>query len=381
MSTGYFPLQKAITKDLPRQHFLGMQRQLAGDIAQKAGYGANSDTSSPIFTTGALGSVIPLFVRKFPLWEMLRKIPANGISHTWAQQVNFTQTFDPNTIAETAFVNDDANAYVRQTTNIAIFAERRSASLKAALAGRAQGTDLFDLELEGGLITLARDVQNEILRYQDTIGDGLHTAAATKYTNPDGAYDAYGFNGLRFIANNQTPPENSIAVNVATPGWTDHRVLFGVRSVIDAMFDKGADATQMVIVCSSYAAEQLLQDEIAFVRYVPQGNSVEVLPSFTVKTVSTNQGAIPIMVIPAMGSGYNTYSQTIGGNAHNVEDMFILDTDKTVLPYLGNPEPSILRIPSGVNGQLVEMAIPYMMCGLACLAPSIGLGRVQLLKS
>ncbi len=380
MENQHFTHWKPVTKDLPRNHFLGMEQRLAGEISQKAGYGANSDTSSPIFTTGPLGSVIPLFVRKFPLWDLLRKVPSNGISHTWAQQVAFTETSDPNTIAETGFVNDDANAYVRQTTNIAIFAERRSASLKASLAGRAQGTDLFDLELQGGLTTLARDFQNETLRYQETLNDAAHTGA-NKYTNPDGAYDPNGFNGLRFILNNQTPPENSVAVNVSNPPWTDHRVLFGVRSVIDAMFDKGADATQMIIVCSSFAAEQLLQDEIAYVRYVPNNNGMLIAPNYNVKTVSTNQGQIPIMVVPAMGSGYNVYTQTIGGASHSVEDMFIIDTDKLVIPYLGNPEPSILRIPTGVNGQLVEMAIPYMMAGLAALSPSIGLGRVQLLRS
>jgi len=376
---------KPISKDLPRQHFLGMQNTLAGQIAQKAGYGANSDTSSPIFASGR-PEIVPLFVRKFPLFDLLRKVPSNGISHTWAQQTSFTQTTDPNTIAETGFVSDDANTYVRQTTNIAIFAERRSASLKSALAGRQQGTDLYDLELTGGLTTLARDVQNELLRYQESINDPAHNTAPAKYLSPDGAYDANGFNGLRFIANNQAPAENSVQVDVTPAGWTDHRVLMAVRSVVDAMFDKGSDASSMVIACSSYAAEKMLLDELSFVRYVGQGERMEISPSLNVRALSTNQGLIPILIIPAMGSSYNTYSQTFslaGGAsvAHNVEDVFVIDTEMNVIPYLGNPEPSILRIPTGVNGQLVEMAIPYALYGFASLGPSIGLGRVQLAKS
>jgi hypothetical protein len=382
----HYALYKPLTDELPRNHTLGVvgERKMAQMIAQKAGYGANSDTFSPLMAT-AVPEVIPMFIRAFPFFEALRKVPANGISHTWSQWTSFTQTQDPNTISETGFVNDDANTYVRKTTNIAIFAIRRSASLKANLAGMAQGLNLYDREVSGGILTMGRDVQMESLRYQETYADLAHgyngatPLTPTQWTaasqNPDGKYDPNGFNGLRYIAQNEAPPENTIQVDVSaagnpTGGWTDHRVLMGVRQVVDNLADKGGRAD--MLIATTTGATMLMRDHLSFVRIVITGGMSQLPGIPPVQMVSTNQGDLPLFVIP----GYHLGSYVSGGNTF--QDIFVLNSEDLEMPYLGNPEPSVLTIPMGVNGQLVQMAIVYCMYGLVSLAPSLNLGRVQL---
>jgi hypothetical protein len=372
-------------EDLPRGHYIyGAEKRLGEGISTKTGVIATSDTTSPLVVQGMEDTVIPLFVRNFPLWAIFRKVPANGLSHTWAQWNAFSNNTFPTTISETGFINDDSNSYNRRTTNIAVFATRRTLPLKASLAGAAAGgvsSDLMGRELNGGLLTLARDGQNEMLRFQTTYNDAAHggTGAsgaqiAAAYQNPDGWYDPNGFNGLRYIANNETPPENTILVDISGGAWTDQRVLKGVHNAVNYLWDKGGRAD--CIVTGSAGSTALFADQFSLVRYDKQANS-EIVPGFRVRTVDTDQGPLPVMLIP--GNSLGTYViNDGGGNPHLYQDLYILDSEQFEIPYLGNPEPSIIRIPTAVNGQLVEASVLYAMYGLAALAPSISLARVQI---
>ncbi len=371
MSDKHYPLWKPVTKDLPVHHFLGQERSIADKILQKSGTGASSDSTSPIVAQDLAPDIIPVFVRNWPFFDMVRKVPANGLSHTYLQQTSFSQTSDPNTIAETGTVNDDSNSYQRLTSNVAVFAIRRSVSMKAQFAGNAVGgpsADLYGKEVVGGMQTLARDVQNESLRFQTDVNN---LALSNPYIDPNGKYDANGFNGLRYIANVQTPPENSVQVDIRTP-WTDQRVLKAVRKAVNSIWDKGGKID--LIVCNTTGSEAMFEDELSLVRYVRSDNNLEIIPGLTVRAISTDQGLIPVLVVP--GQFLGQWSPNLGTNLY--QDILLLDTDLLEMPYLGSPVPSIIRIPTAVSGQLTEVAIPFCMYGLAALAPSIGLGRVSL---
>ncbi len=378
-------LYKEIEADLPRGHFIAGYKSKALDkIATKAGVIATSDTTSPLVVQGLADTITPLFVRQFPIWGVFRKVPANGMSHTWAQWNAYTQTSDPNTISETGFVADDANSYNQRTTNIAVFAQRRTLPIKASLAGAAAGglsADLMGREINGGLLTLARDGQNEILRYQATLNDAAHggagaTAAQTAaaYQNADGKFDPNGFNGLRYIANNETPPENTLLVDVSAGTWTDQRVLKAIHNVTNFLWDKGGSAD--LIITGSTGSTALFADQFSLIRYEKQANA-EIIPGFKVRTIDTDQGPLPVLVVPGMALG--TYAiNDAGGVPHLYQDVYVLNTNDFEIPYLGDPEPSLIRIPTAVNGQLVEATILFAMYGLAALAPSVSLARVQL---
>lgn len=331
-------------------------------FAQRAG---DSFSTAPITAARLSPEVMPVFVRDFPFYDLIEKVAANGISHTFLQWTAPSQSATPHTISETGTVTDDANTYLRKTTNIALFGERRGVTLKAKFAGFNAGgpsTDLMAREIEGGLLTIARDAQTEMLQYNEVY------SGSAGLTDPSGAYDANGLNGLRYIAQNFAPPENSEIVDVRTPGWTDQRVLTAVRSVVANIVDKGGRPD--LVVCSPVGSNYLFQDQMELVRYFNDAR-VEIRPGHSVRMVSTDSGDLPVLVVPGtMGVG----KWATGG--HTYVDMFIMQTETFEMPYLGAPEPTVIRIPIGTDGTLRELAIPYAMYGLACLAPQY-LGRVS----
>ncbi len=353
-------LWKPASASLPRDE--AFLRQMAGQIANRA---ADSNTTSPIVAQRLTPEVMKVFVDKFPLFDLIEKEPSNGLSHTYEQQTAFSQTPTPHTIPETGTVLDDANVYLRKTTNIMLVAERRGVSLKAQYAGKNAGApseDLMARELDGGLLTIARDTQTEMLTYQDS--DPTSTTA----TAPNGIFDANGINGLRYILQNQAPPENSVAVDIRTP-WTDQRVLTNVRNVVNAITDKGGMPD--LIVCSTRGSQAMFADQQAQVRYLQTPTVHQITPGLSVRAISTDAGELPVVVVPGNFIGTWNASTPI------YQDVFILQTDTLRIPYLGAPEPTVLRIPIGTDGSLRELVIPFAMYGFAALVPQY-LGRLSL---
>ena len=360
---GQYSLWKPAAATLPRND--GMIQEWASKFSTRAGSNATSDQSSPIIAERLSPEVIPVFVSNFPLYDLLEKVPSNGLSHTFLQQTAFSQTTAPHTIAETGTVDDDANTYLRKTTNIAQLALRRGVTLKAQYAGANAGgpsANLMERELKGGLLTLARDAQTEFLSYQDT------DTSSTTLTAANGKYDANGLNGLRYILNQYAPPENTATVDIRT-AWTDQRVLTAVRGITNAIVDKGGKPD--LIVCSTRGSQALFADQQQQVRYLMEPSRHEITPGLTVRAISTDHGELPVVIVP--GNFLGTW--TNGSNTF--QDVFILQTETLEIPYLGAPEPTVLRIPIGTDGSLRELAIPFVLLGLAALAPQY-LGRVSL---
>jgi hypothetical protein len=354
-------LWKPASADLPRDDNALMSLAVKAGLATRAG---NSETTSPIVATRLDPTVMKVFVDRFPLYDLLEKVPSNGLSHTFLQETAFSGSPTPHTIAETGNVTDDANVYLRKTTNIMLIAERRGISLKAQYAGANSGgasTDLMARELAGGLLTLARDAQNEMLTYQDA--DPTSTLASA----PNGIYDANGINGLRYILANQAPPENSVAVDIRTP-WTDQRILTAVRNVVNAITDKGG--LPDLLVCSAKFSQALFADQMQLTRYVMAPTMHQITPGLSVRAISTDAGEIPVVIIPGNFIG------SWGATTPIYQDAFILQTNALEIPYLGAPEPTVLRIPIGTDGSVRELAIPFVLLGLACLAPQYQ-GRVS----
>lgn len=346
-------LWKPASKDLPRNWGGGFFETNLQDLAQRAV--ADSGTTSPIVPQELSPEVIPIYVGEFPFYDMVAKVPSNGLSHTYQQQTAFSQNAEPALISETGAVSDDTNTYVRQTSNIGVFGVKRGVTVKASAAGAQSGgpaTDLMGRELKGGLQTIARDAQNVSLRYQD-MNNGANTA-----THADGKYNVHGFNGMRYVINQLAPAANTIKVDITAP-WTDQRVLKAVRKGVNQIWDTGGKID--LLIANTAGSEAMFEDQMDLVRYVKEDKQ-EIIPGLTVRAISTDQGVIPVLVVPgnAIGSWLST---------HTYQDIIGVWTETIEMPYLGNPTPSVLRIPIGVDGTLREVAIPFAMFGLACLAP------------
>lgn len=330
---------------------------------------ADSTSVSPIVAQRLEPSVMEVFVKEFPLYNLLEKVPSNGLSHTYLQQTAFSSTTTPHTLSETGTVTDDANVYLRKTTNIAQLAVRRGVTLKAMFAGMNAGapaSDLMAREIDGGLLTLMRDAQMEMLRFQESDGTSTTDTAA------NGKYDANGMNGLRYILNNLASPENNAIVDVRTTGWTDQRVLHAVRTQVNAIIDKGGKPD--LIVTTTRGSESMFLDQMQLTRIITPSRH-ELTPGFSVQAISTDVGELPVVVVPG-GTSAGGLGTWVDGSGFSYFDIFILQTDTLEIPYLGAPEATIIRIPIGTDGQLRELAIIYCLLGLAAKAPQY-LARVS----
>ena len=212
-------------------------------------------------------------------------------------------------------------------------------------------------------MTIARDAQLEFCSYQES--DPTSTTA----TAPNGIYDANGINGLRYIVQNFAPPENSIQIDIRTP-WTDQRVLMAVRQVTDNIWDKGGRVD--LAITSTRGMRALMQDQLALVRYIKEGEKMDLTPGLKVNAVQTDEGMLPVLPVPG-----NFIGQWTDANGATYVDIFIIWTETLELPYLGAPEPTVIKVPIGTDGQLRELVIPFMMIGFAAKAP-LYMGRVSL---
>lgn len=356
-----YTLWKPASKSLPRDD--AYLQQMGFQIAARA---ADTSSTSPITAQRLEPEVMPVFVRDFPFYDLIEKVQSNGVSHTFLQQTAFSQATDPHTMSETGTVQNDSNLYLRKTTNIAQIALQRGVTIKAGLAGQAAGgpsSNLMAREVEGGLLTIARDAQNEFLRYQESDNTSTTNTAA------NGKFDANGVNGLRYVANTMAPPENNTIVDIRT-SWSDQRVLVAVRQIVANIIDKGGRPD--LIVASTVGEEALFKDQMEFVRYIKEPARQQITPGLNVRAVSTAAGELPVVLVP--GNAVGTW---VDATPATYADIFILQTDTLEIPYLGAPEPTIIRIPIGVSGQLSELAIPFVLLGLAVKAPQY-LGRVSL---
>lgn len=76
---------------------------------------------------------------------------------------------------------------------------------------------------------------------------------------------------------------------------------------------------------------------------------------------------MPLMVVP--GDAIGTYSSTVfTGGTKTVADIYLMNLDQLVVPYLGSPMPQIIEIPPGVSGQLTRLYLIWFMGGLAPLS-------------
>ncbi len=288
-----------------------------------------------------------LFIREFPAWDMLPKIPANGLVHAYNQITSFG---DAQFMAELGTVTDDRSTYVRQTTNIAILATRRGISLKGAYAVRAGGAgyDPEQIEVQSGLRAIAHKMQKTIFQGNATDSGGTANTEA-------GAYDPNGFDGLRRILNTARAQDVDPGTNPDTTG--------NVRASIDAALmealNSGGRVDSIFIRPQEMSAFNRQQDQQ--VRYMSDIARASV--GVNVQQVNTVMGSLGFNVVA--GDSIGEYVK----GADTVADIYFLDRQNVAVPFLGSPGPTVLDIPVGVSGQLVRLYIIFGMWGFMVRAP------------
>ena len=283
------------------------------------------------------------FVQSFPWWERISKIPSNGLVHAFNRIDELpTATF----IGDLGLVPDSTSKYTRATTNIAIAAVRVGTGLKLQFAVQAGGMGFNPetLEIRNGITSIAKKMQGSLF-------SGNASVPGKTASDPEGLYDANGFDGLRVLVP---------AANIQALG-TDP-ILEALNKTDALMSVTGGSAS--VILMDGRDRVTLMNELQPAVRLaMPRAALAPGLPE--VEQVSLGvSGLVPIIPIP--GNELGAY--TVG--VDSVRDAYLVNEATVDVPWLGSEMPTVLDIPIGVAGQLTHLFILFMMGGFAMRVPT-----------
>lgn len=354
-------LQAGAGRGIPLQAF---QLNAIHQMAQLAGMSGDSGMLLKALDTSGGAALIrqdldpmlqTLFITQFPAWGRITKVPANGLVHAW-DQITAYGSSGSSFISELGTVVDKTGTYARQTTNIAVYGQRRGVSFKQQLAVAAGGMnwDSARLEIQNGLTQMAHDLQK-------TVFQGNATNSGGTASDELGLYDANAFTGLRYWFNNSVTSATA-AVNFS-PYLTSSPENFvtafnqGITNVADQV-----GIVPNVAYMRYSELGQLSNQQLSIQRTVDE---TEFVPGVQVPAVMTSAGKIPLLAIP--GDAIGTYAaSTFSGKT--VADIYLMNDQHLQIPYLGTPGPSVIEIPPGVSGQLSRLYIVWGMFGLAPLS-------------
>ncbi len=287
------------------------------------------------------------FVRRFPAFARIPKIPANGLTHTFQRQdarpaVSY--------IAETAAVPDAQSTYTRGQSNIAVLAVRVGTSMKQQLSVTAGGMpwNTEAQEIASGIESCAAQLQQTFLQGNATIPAGA--------ADDDGPYDALAFDGLRRtipVAN-----ERDIGADTILEGFNQADVL---------VVNNGGLTSAILIHASDNVT---FTNELQPFRRFTDSERVDVVPGLPRVAAVNLAGSGQVPVIPVPGADWATYvNNDVGGGATG-RDALLLDESVVAMPYLGSETPTVIELPLGVTGALTKLYILVSFFGLAVRVPT-----------
>ncbi len=282
------------------------------------------------------------FIRRFPAFARVDKVPANGLVHTF-QRVDSRPTASYQT--ETGTVGDSTGTYTRSTTNISVLAVRVGTSLKETLAVQAggMGWNAETMEIGFGIESIAATSQQTFLQGNATVPGGG--------ADNDGPYDANAFDGLR----RSVPSANIRALGTDT-------ILEALNQTDLLSADLGAQNTVIYISATDNVT---LSNELQPFRRFVDSERVDVVPGLpqTTGIALSSSGVVPLVSIP--GADWAAYT-----SGTSVRDAFVLDEAVISMPFLGSETPTVIELPMGVTGALTKLFILVWMGGLAVRIPN-----------
>lgn len=330
--------------------------------------GTNLSDGSALVRQDLDATIHALYIRSFPLWEFLKKVPSNGLVYAY----DVTTSPDPNmtatsntistVVTDLATVPFTTGVYARQTSNIAVFALGRGASFKEMAAVRAGGMAFspIDLELAGGATKIAYDLQTMIIQGNATFAGGTASSEA-------GAYNGAYFDGMRQIM-------GSVAgTNYANNGASQiDQASLNITESLQTGLAKSAQLGGMpkVAVMSMIAKQKLDIENQNNKRY----NDVEdVIPGLRANKIAWANGDITILAVPGFSFGsYNRSSDNV-----LVEDIYFFDPDQAVIPWLFSENLTTIELPDAVDFTLSSRYILMQMAGFALREPLFS-GKVRI---
>lgn len=318
-------------------------------------------------------TVLAIFLKRFPAWDIFEKEQSNGMLHTWNAQTVAGSSTDSQLSAATEIttVNDDTATYAQKNTaNIATLMTRRGNSLKEILAVQQSGMRYSPetLEIFGGTIMLQRLAQKYLLQGNFSVSSGA--GASTEL----GANSSASFDGLRIWTSGTAPfnsPVSAVAVNLDdTTGGGPFTITAGINYTCANIQNQGGEPG--LVIMSTVAKSRYMQEQEGKQR----SEASTIVPGLKIPTVATVAGDLPVVGVPGAANALGTYNRST--DSRLVEDVYILDLSTIVLRYIGSPDINIFEIPMGVDGQLTRRYILFMMFGLQIADNGAFQGKLRL---
>lgn len=287
------------------------------------------------------------FVRRFPAFARIGKVPANGLTHTY-QRVDSrpAATF----IAETATVPDSQSVYTRAQSNISVLALRVGTSIKQQLSVAAGGMpwNTEAQEIQFGIESVAATLQQTFLQ-------GNATAAAGG-VDDDGPYDALAFDGMRRLV--PTAQERDIGTDTILEGFNEADVL---------VVNNGGLISAILIHATD---NKTFNNELQPFRRFVDSERVDVVPGLPRVAAVNLSGSGQVPVIPVPGADWAAYANSDVGGGATGRDALLLDESVVAMPYLGSDTPTVIELPLAVTGTLTKLFILVAFFGNAVRVPN-----------
>ena len=331
----------------------GAGSRLAQDITPDVLRALDTGGAAALIRTDLEPFLYELYIREFPGYDRMQHEPANGLIHSYNQITSFGAA---KFMSELGTVTDDTSVYARKSTNIAIAATRRGLSLKSqyAIAAGGMAYNPMDLELQGGLRSISKLMQDQIFSGQSSDSGGT---ASTE----TGAYDVNGFDGLRLILN------TARARNVDPIAGTPEDIKFAADNMV-AQITQAGGPKPSISWWNPLDKIKFDQQWEAKTRIVQ--NYVDIAVGVRAAEVNFLPGPVALGIVPGNSiSEYNTANSDGSFNGGElVRDAYFLDEATVSMPYLGTEGPTVLDIPIGISGQLTHLFIIFLMNGFAVKA-------------
>lgn len=308
-----------------------------------------------------------VFVEEFPAWDLLSKLPSNGLVHASTQITEpATGSAGSSFLSELGTVPYETANYNRATWPIAVLADGRGVSFKeiAAVAQGGAGYNPRELEEESAMTKLASDAQWAMMQ-----GNATNSSGSPSSSNEYGAYNALAYDGFRGV----TGSVGAFSANNAT------QVDIGSANILESLQ-----------TCATKLAQQGGRPNLAFLsfnykqaldieqqdnkRYMD--NTVEIIPGVDCNQFQFSNGRV--LLVPVPGTSIGQYLRT--SDSANVEDAYVVDQRGINIRWLYSESFTVLQIPSGVDGVLSERCIIFGMYGLQQAMPIFS-GKVRRLYS
>ncbi len=317
------------------------------------------DVSSggPLIRTDIEQVLHEVYLRRFPAAEAIRRIPANGINHTYNRRTAPGTATTIDDLGDMSAAMTNSTIGQSSTSHVATIVSPRAIGLKLRYAVEQSGMSFNlsgndNLELVAAMYAIAS--KNQALMLQ-----GNYSTAAKTLDDEEGVTDSYGYNGLRTLLKG-----GSTSINKAT----SDAFIDVINRAVGQIMNAGGDVDNILVLMSVAVRFALNLEMQQFLRVNNDrvGGAINTALSAN-GLVTIGEWISRVMSVPAntqaTGLGYYTYSAAV------TEDIDVIDPSILAFAYIGSPTPVVLELPVGFNSQLSQVYYPFLMNALVAYIP------------